>query len=89
SVLEASEDVETALSALINRQAQAQSLKRGEASLERARRSSFVAFQNGVASLIDVLNADQQLLRTSDSRAVAQTEAARAAIAAYLALGGG
>lgn len=89
SVLEASEDVETALSALINRQAQAQSLKRGEVSLEQARRSSFVAFQNGVASLIDVLNADQQLLRTSDSRAVAQTEAVRAAIAAYLALGGG
>lgn len=89
SVLSASEDVETALSALVNRQQQAQSLGRGEAALAQARRSSFVAYQKGAASLINVLNADQQLLRTSDSRAVAETEAARAAIAAYRALGGG
>lgn len=89
SVLSASQDVETALSALVNRQAQAQTLKSGEVSLQRARRSSFVAFENGAASLINVLNADQQLLRASDLRAVAQTEAARAAIATYRALGGG
>jgi len=89
SVLAASEDVETALSALINRQAQAQSLSRGEASLGQARRSSFASYQKGAASLINVLNADQQLLRASDSRAVAETEAARAAVATYLALGGG
>lgn len=89
SVLSASQDVETALSALVNRQAQTQTLKNGEMSLERARRSSFVAFENGAASLINVLNADQQLLRASDARAVAQTEAARAAIATYRALGGG
>ena len=89
SVLSASQDVETALSALVNRQAQARTLQSGELSLERARRSSFVAFENGAASLINVLNADQQLLRASDARAVAQTEAARAAIAAYRALGGG
>ncbi|MBA6104670.1 MULTISPECIES: efflux transporter outer membrane subunit [Pseudomonas] len=89
SVLSASQDVETALSALVNRQAQARALKSAEVSLERARRSSFVAFENGAASLINVLNADQQLLRASDSRAVAQTEAVRAAIATYRALGGG
>lgn len=89
SVLSASEDVETALSALVNRQAQARSLGQGEQSLSKARRSSFVAYQKGAASLINVLNADQQLLRASDSRAVAETEAARAAIATYLALGGG
>ncbi|WP_122335866.1 efflux transporter outer membrane subunit [Pseudomonas coronafaciens] len=89
SVLSASEDVETALSTLVNRQAQARSLGQGEQSLSKARRSSFVAYQKGAASLINVLNADQQLLRASDSRAVAETEAARAAIATYLALGGG
>lgn len=89
SVLSASQDVETALSALVNRQTQARILQRGEVSLARARHSSFVAFENGAASLINVLNADQQLLRAADSRAVAQTEAARAAIATYRALGGG
>lgn len=89
SVLRASADVENALSALLNRQAQAATLAAGESSLQQARRSSFAAYQNGAASLINVLNADQQLLRASDARAVAQTEAARAAIAAYRALGGG
>lgn len=89
SVLSASQDVETALSALINRQTQAQSLSQGEISLAQARRSSFASYQKGAASLIDVLNADQQLLRASDSRAVSEIEAARAAIATYLALGGG
>lgn len=89
AVLGASQDVETALSALVNRQQQAQFLGEGEASLAQARQSSFAAYQKGAASLLNVLNADQQLLRASDSRAVAQTEAARAAIATYRALGGG
>ncbi|NNG60049.1 TolC family protein, partial [Pseudomonas fragi] len=45
--------------------------------------------QNGAASLIEVLNADESLLRASDAKAQAQTESARAAIAAFRALGGG
>jgi len=36
-----------------------------------------------------VLDADSRLLATRDSRAQAKTEAARAAIASYRALGGG
>lgn len=89
SVLRASEDVENAFSALVNREAQAATLTAGEASLANARQSSFTAYQNGAASLIDVLNADQTLLRSADARAQAQTESARAAIAAFRALGGG
>lgn len=89
SVLRASEDVENAFSALVNRQAQASTLEAGETSLSRARESSFIAYQNGTASLIDVLNADEHLLRASDERAQAQTESARAAVAAFRALGGG
>lgn len=88
-VLMASEDVENAFSALVNRETQAATLTAGETSLASARQSSFIAYQNGAASLIDVLNADQTLLRTSDARAQAQTESARAAIAAFRALGGG
>ena len=89
SVLRASSDVENAFSALVNREAQATTLTAGEASLSSARQSSFIAYKSGAASLIDVLNADETLLRASDERAQAQTESARAAIAAFLALGGG
>jgi len=48
-----------------------------------------VAFQQGTASLIDVLHNDETLLQASDARAQAQTEAAHAAVAAFRALGGG
>jgi len=58
-------------------------------SLSRARNASFAAYQKGVVSLIEVLQADESLLRASDARAQAQTESARAAVAAFKALGGG
>ncbi|AHL34187.1 RND transporter [Pseudomonas brassicacearum] len=89
SVLRATEDVENAFSALVNREIQAATLTQGEASLTQARHSSFIAYQKGTASLIDVLNADQTLLQASDARAQARTESARAAVAAFRALGGG
>lgn len=89
SVLRATEDVENAFSALVNRQAQAATLTRGETALSSARQSSFIAFQQGTASLIDVLHNDETLLQASDARAQAQTESARAAVAAFRALGGG
>ncbi|HFH2979953.1 efflux transporter outer membrane subunit [Pseudomonas aeruginosa] len=89
AVLRATEDVENAFSALINRGEQASTLERGEGSLSRARGASFAAYQRGAASLIDVLHADETLLQASDARAQAQTESARAAVAAFRALGGG
>ncbi len=89
SVLRATEDVENALSALVNREVQATTLITGENSLTQARQSSFTSYEKGTASLIDVLHADETLLRVSDARAQAQTESARAAVAAFRALGGG
>jgi len=89
AVLRATEDVENAFSALINRNKQTITLTQGEASLARARASSFAAYQRGTASLIDVLHADESLLQASDAKAQAQTESARAAVAAFRALGGG
>ncbi|MDX6915458.1 efflux transporter outer membrane subunit [Pectobacterium carotovorum] len=89
SVLSATEDVENAFSALANRETQTATLTAGEAALANARQSSFIAYQKGTASLIDVLHADETLLQTSDARAQAQTESARAAVAAFKALGGG
>ncbi|RMN15862.1 hypothetical protein ALQ63_04029, partial [Serratia plymuthica] len=89
SVLRATEDVENAFSALINRETQTAILTGGETALASARQSSFVAYRQGTASLIDVLRNDETLLQASDARAQAQTESARAAVAAFRALGGG
>ena len=89
AVLHAAEDVENAFSALVHRAEQSAVLIRGEDTLTQARASSFAAYKRGAASLIDVLYADASLLQASDARAQAQTEAARAAVAAYKALGGG
>lgn len=89
AVLRATEDVENAFSALVNREEQAAVLANGVDSLGRARDASLAGYQKGVLSLIEVLRADENLLRTSDAHAQAQTESARAAVAAFRALGGG
>ncbi|MNB83984.1 Outer membrane protein OprM precursor [compost metagenome] len=89
SVLRATEDVENALSALINSETQTAMLIRGETALASARRSSFIAYQQGTSNLIDVLHNDENLLQASDAKAQAQTESAHAAVAAFRALGGG
>ena len=89
AVLRATEDVENAFSALVKREEQTVMLTQGVDSLGRARNASFAAYQKGVVSLIEVLQADENLLRASDARAQAQTESARAAVAAFKALGGG
>lgn len=89
AVLRATEDVENAISALVKREEQTEALLQGEQSLAQARKSSFVAYQKGVVSLIEVLHADENLLKTSDAKAQAQTESARSAVAAFKALGGG
>lgn len=89
AALRATEDVENAFSALVKREEQAAALTQAEASLGRARAASFAAYQRGVVSLVEVLQADEGLLRVADARAQAQTESARAAVGAFKALGGG
>lgn len=89
AVLRASEDVENAFTALIKREEQTKTLERGELALRQARNSSFAAYEKGVVRLIEVLLADENLLKTSDAKAQAEAQSARAAIAAFRALGGG
>ncbi|SDP13966.1 efflux transporter, outer membrane factor (OMF) lipoprotein, NodT family [Rhodoferax sp. OV413] len=89
AVLRATEDVENAFSALVKREDQVDILAQGVGSLSRARGASFAAYQKGVVSITEVLQADENLLRASDMQAQAQTESARAAVAAFKALGGG
>jgi len=89
AALRATEDVENAFSALVKRETQVGILTRGESSLARARENSAAAYKGGVVSLIEVLDADSNLLQVRDAKAQAQTEAARAAVASFRALGGG
>jgi outer membrane protein TolC len=89
TVLRATEDVENAFTALVQREAQAALLTRSVDALTRARDTSWQAYQGGIVSLIEVLQADEALLRASMARADAMTESARAAVAAFKALGGG
>ncbi|HEX5804831.1 MAG TPA: TolC family protein [Macromonas sp.] len=89
AALRATEDVENALSALVKREEQAAELAQGTDSLGRARGASFAAYQKGVVSLIEVLQADENWLRATDACVQAKTESARAAVAAFRALGGG
>lgn len=89
AVLHATEDVENAFSALVKREKQAATLDQGVRSLDRARSAVFAAYQKGVVSLIEVLQADENRLRAADAQAQAQTESAHAAVAAFKALGGG
>ena len=89
SVLRACEEVESAFSALINSEQQSAQLALGESAYGKARATSFIAYEKGVVSLIEVLDADEHLLAASDARAQAQTASARAAVATFKALGGG
>lgn len=89
TVLKATEDVENTFSTLIKREQQATLLSQGVDALQRARNASFSAYQKGTASMIEVLQVDENLLQASDGEVIAKAESANAAIAAFKALGGG
>lgn len=89
SVLRASEDVEDALTDLVQQQARAGALARQIDELTIARRQAEQAYEGGVTSLIEVRDADRDLLNASDQLVQANAGAARAAVASFRALGGG
>jgi NodT family efflux transporter outer membrane factor (OMF) lipoprotein len=87
SVFTACEDVEDALSNLVQQQARAAALDRQIAELMIARAQAEQAYEGGVISLIEVRDADRDLLVASDQ--LVKAAAARAAVASFRALGGG
>ncbi|MCS4296212.1 NodT family efflux transporter outer membrane factor (OMF) lipoprotein [Comamonas sp. BIGb0152] len=89
AILRATEDVENALVAMDKRRELMSVLDMGAASLLRARQASGAAYEQGVVSLIEVLQADESLLRVLDAQAQNRTDAARSAVAVFKALGGG
>lgn len=89
AVLRATEDVENALVSLNRRREQASVLAEGVSSLKRARDASGAAYDKGVVSLIEVLQADESLLSVLDAQVQANTESTRSVVAIFKAVGGG
>jgi len=89
AVLRAAEDVENAFSTLVQSEARTRELADEVASLRRARDLAGEAYQGGLISLTDVLDADRLLLVAQDQLAKARADAGRAAVASFRALGGG
>ena len=89
SVLRATEDVENAFTLLGQSQLRIDELVREIDALQRVRDRSQEAYQAGVIGLTDVLDADRQLLTARDDLAFTRETAARAAVGAFRALGGG
>jgi len=89
TVLRATEEVENALSELMQNEARAATLQRQIAELGTARTLAQQSYDAGVINLIEVRDADRDLLAASDQLAQTQAGAARAAVASFRALGGG
>jgi len=89
SVLRATAEVEDSFAALVRRENQEKILADGEASFSAARVAIEAGYKHGTNSYINLLDADSRLQRMQDARIVARSEAVRAAIASFKALGGG
>jgi NodT family efflux transporter outer membrane factor (OMF) lipoprotein len=89
AVFKAAQDVENAFTAMAEEQTRAAILTRQITELALARRQAERAYEGGVISLVEVRDADRDLLAASDDLVQAQAGALRAAIASFRALGGG
>jgi NodT family efflux transporter outer membrane factor (OMF) lipoprotein len=89
SIYHAAEEVEDALSDLAQNEARAAALDQQITELTVARRQAEEAYEGGVISLIEVRDADRDILSASDQLAQAKAGAARAAVSAFRSLGGG
>ena len=88
AALKATEDIENAME-LAQAQGSLEQLRDEVASLTRARDLSERAYKAGAITLTDVLDADRQLLVARDEVESTRADAARAAVRAFRALGGG
>ena len=88
-MLSATADVEDAIAQVTQTEAQFAELQDEVNADVRAREAAQQQYVAGTVSLLDVLDADRQLLTSRDSLAQAHADDARAAVAAFRALGGG
>jgi outer membrane protein TolC len=89
SMLRATEDVEDALVTLTQTEQQGRELAEQAEAQGRALSASEDAYKGGAVSLFEVLEQQRLLLAARDQLARAHADSARAAVAAFRALGGG
>jgi outer membrane protein TolC len=89
SALHATEDVENALTSLVQTAEWSCELTRETVSLKQARDAAEQQYRSGAVTLIDVVDSDRQLLIAEDDLARVQADTARSAVRSYRALGGG
>lgn len=89
SMLRATEDVENAITTLVQLRLQSAEIRTEINADEQARVSAQDEYQAGSVDLIDVLVEDRQLLQARDALARVNANEARAAVATFRALGGG
>nr|WP_051781451.1 efflux transporter outer membrane subunit [Janthinobacterium agaricidamnosum] len=89
SMLRATEDVENAIVRLTQLEAEHAEVHRQVTAEQRARDAAQQAYLGGATSLYEVLQEDRQLLAARDQLVRINADQARAAVAAFRALGGG
>jgi NodT family efflux transporter outer membrane factor (OMF) lipoprotein len=89
SMLRATEDVENAIVGVTGLEAQYDELRAEVAANDRAREAAQRQYEAGAVSLLEVLDADRQLLISRDALAQVHADDARAAVETFRALGGG
>ncbi|KAA0180548.1 TolC family protein [Cupriavidus gilardii] len=89
STLKAVQDVEDALMTLVQTELRTDELQQEVSALTRVRDLSERAYRAGSITLTDVLDADRQLLVSRDALDASKADAARAAVRAFRAMGGG
>ena len=89
SMLHATEDVEDAIVAVIELETRHALLVHLADEQQQARDAAQDAWRGGALSLVEVLDEDRRLLAAQDQLASVRTDDARAAVAAFRALGGG
>ncbi len=88
AVLRAAEDVEDALAQAQLKATQHAELRKAAHALSAARQSAQDAYTAGAVSLLEVVDAERQLLQSEDQAAEVQGEQTRATVALVRALGG-
>ena len=89
TVLQAAADVENAFSTVVKKNDEQRILDSGQTSLTKARDAAFTGYKSGALSLLEVLDADDRLLKMRDAVSLAQSDSVRATILSFKALGGG
>jgi NodT family efflux transporter outer membrane factor (OMF) lipoprotein len=89
TLLQATADVENAMTQLVQSERQNTVLEQGVNSLTEARQAAFSAFQQGSVSFIEVLDADDRLQQAQEQKLLAQSAASIAAVDCFKSLGGG